>query len=153
MILGLDSPNFDSLVLCSHVRLEMSVIRRSTRPGSNEIRTMRFCSATKTLGAETTAIVVSAVAPTKSSFASKFAVSSEYYISVGYKSAGSCTTRLDEAIHSPYPKLRLVPVLRERIHRQRLSVPMLLLSVVLKLGELLCMCIAVLVKLLQGRQS
>ncbi len=41
--------------------------------------TTRFFSATKTLGADTTAMVMSAVAPSRSCFARSVAVSSEYY--------------------------------------------------------------------------
>ena len=44
----------------------------------SERRTRIFFSATNTLGAETTATVMSAVAPSRSSLASRVAVSSEY---------------------------------------------------------------------------
>lgn len=44
------------------------------------IPTRIFFNATNTLGAETTAIVISAVAPSSSSLANKPAVSSEYYL-------------------------------------------------------------------------
>lgn len=49
------------------------------RIGECERRTRMFFRATNTLGAETTAIFLSAVAPSRSCLARRFAVSSEYY--------------------------------------------------------------------------
>lgn len=53
--------------------------RRPGKGGRDQVLTRRFFSATNTLGAETTAMVMSSVAPSSSCSARSVAVSSEYY--------------------------------------------------------------------------
>lgn len=101
------------------------------------IRTSMFLSATKTLGAETTPMVMSRVASRRSSVARAFAVSSEYcplisrlllkstkFVCLYTPSpndahAHSEVKRIREGGESTHPKLRLVPVLLKGINGQQ----------------------------------
>lgn len=92
-----------------------------------------FFSATKTLGADTTAILVSDVAPSRSCLARRLAVSSEYcerhtrtHQQPSFPISHTATPftlslngRALKAGPEAYPELRLVPVLAESLHRQR----------------------------------
>lgn len=134
-------------------------------------RTKIFFSATNTLGADTTATVISAVAPSSSSLASNEAVSSEYCTQPFHQpyssSQPSITQRRSplqqcsptKASHNhkrattkTHPELTLVPVLTKGLHRQGLRslAGMLLLGLSLQLGELLGALIALGIELLQG---
>lgn len=86
-----------------------------------------FRRATKTLGADTTPIIVLLVAPCSSSVPKTCAASSEYYSGHDGWRPGSrvSTSEGTLALVYPllramaYPKLGLIPVLSESFHRQR----------------------------------
>lgn len=92
-----------------------------------------FLSATKTLGVDTTAILVSDVAPSRSCLAKKAAVSSEYYVVTQVSNIRSLNSHTpgtgmlpgqckgEMSSRPAYPELRLVPVLAKHLHRQRVD--------------------------------
>jgi len=100
--------------------------------GGWERQTSKFLTCTNTLGALTTAIVVSFPAPRSNSSARRVAVSSEYYPHPQHYS------QKPEKGKS-YPKLALAPILRKSIHTPHLGPPLsiIFLGYILQILELL----------------
>lgn len=89
-----------------------------------------FFKATNTLGALTTAILVSAVAPSSSWRASRLAVSSEYcarcqpwILLLSSEMVRSTQENRRKEKEKTYPKLTFIPILPKGLHAQRVREP------------------------------
>jgi hypothetical protein len=105
--------------------------------GEGRRHTNKFLTCTNTLGALTTAIVVSFPAPRSNSSAKRVAVSSEYYPHPQHYSPNHKNQRQEKG--KSYPKLALPPILRKSIHTPHLgpSLSIILLGYILQVLELL----------------